>query len=74
MGRGRPGDDRTLDRTGFRAYLAPGSLCESFTFPSGNRIGTYDEVIEVRNSLRLQRRMRRRGLRPDAHLPRGYRL
>ena len=44
------------------------------TFPSGNRIGNYDEVIEVRNSLRLQRRMRRRGLRPDAHLPRGYRL
>ena len=45
------------------------------TFPNGARIGTYDEVIALRNGLRQQRRsMRRRGLRPDAHLPRGFRL
>ena len=44
------------------------------TFPSGRRIATYEEVVAVRNELRQQRRMRRRGLPPDVHLPSGYRL
>jgi len=46
-------------------------LCESFTFPSGNRIGTYDEVIEVRNSLRLQRRMLAAGVSGRSHRSRS---